>query len=445
MTDTFVQLEGIKVFALELLKIWVLPIIKAWWWVLPPFLLIKPARFFWLWWRQEKAWKERKWVLLEIKLPRETLKPIKAMEEVFGTFYMVATDNEPGNFREKWIEGCTTFFPSLSLESVSLGGQIHFYIRTETAYRDWIESAIYSQYPEVEITEAEDYTQLVPQDIPNSKWNLEGKDFVLKKKDCYPIKTYEQFETGTETKEEKRVDPMAKLLEALSVLKEGEQVWIQILLNDPKVNKPNYDWVKEGEAVRDKLVKRPGAPPPPKPMIQEAIEIIRKGAAEKGEKKEDKKGAIPPEMRVTPGERGIGKEVEKKISKPGFGATIRVVYLGRRDVFFKPHIALPISFIVAFNTSHLNRFGTLDATNTKVKSVFFWLDERRAFLKKRKMFRNYVMRLTPLFPFRGGTSVLNAEELASLFHFPGRTSAPAPFAPRIEVKGGEAPPGLPVE
>ena len=65
------------------------------------------------------------------------------------------------------------------------------------------------------------------------------------------------------------------------------------------------------------------------------------------------------------------------------------------------------------------------------------------------MFSRYINRLPPLFPKSGkidkGRFVLDTEELATLFHFPGKTVAPASFMPRIEAKKGEAPPGLPME
>lgn len=414
-------------------------IFKTWWWIIPPFLLIRPAIFLWLWWKQELNWKDRKYLLLEVKLPKETLKPIKAMEDVCSTFYMIANDRDPGNFREKWIEGDTTFYPSLSLEIVSIDGEPHFYIRTEDIYRDPLESAIYAQYPDVEIAEVDDYAKYVPQDIPNKEWMIEGREWILGEKNCYPIKTYEEFETGTEPLEEKRVDPLAKLLEALSNLSKGEQVWIQMLLGEP-----GDRWINDGKAIRDKLVKRPEHPPV-KPMIQEAAELLIKGAPEE-EKKEEKKELIPPEMMLTPGEREIVRAIEKKISKQGFETIVRVLYLGKSDVFFKPHLGLPSSFVVNFNTRNLNYFKVSKKTTTKVKSTLLWyLDERRAFLRKRKMFRNYVYRLPPLFPQKGGTCVLNTEELATIFHFPSRIVAPAPLVSRVEAKKGEAPLELPVE
>lgn len=437
MLEIFGEFYKVLVPLIDSFDKWVFPVIKTWWWVLPPFLLYKPAVFLWFWWRQELNFKDRKYLLLEIRLPAETLKPIKAMEDVFSTFYMIATDHDPGDFREKWIEGETTFYPALSLEIVSFGGETRFYIRTEDIYRDNLKSAIYSQYPNAEITETEDYTLRVPPDIPNEKWNLEGREFVLKKPDCYPIKTYEKFETGTESKEEKRVDPMAKLLEALSALKEGEQIWVQILLNSPE-----KDWKAEGEKIRDKLVKR-RAPPSPKPILIEALDILIHGLKEE---KEEEVKLLYPEMMLTPGEKEIVKEIEIKMSKSALGTTVRIIHLGEKEVFYKPHIGHPISFVMDFNTGHLNRFATISQTTTKVHSTLLWrMDKRRSFLRKRKMFRNYKLRLTPFFPMHGGTSILNLEELASMFHFPGRTVAPAPFVPRIEAKKGEAPSELPTE
>ena len=41
--------------------------------------------------------------------------------------------------------------------------------------------------------------------------------------------------------------------------------------------------------------------------------------------------------------------------------------------------------------------------------------------------------------------MLNTEELASLFHFPSKGSAPATSVSRIESKRGGFPAGLPVE
>ncbi|MBL7156120.1 MAG: hypothetical protein ISS87_00765 [Candidatus Pacebacteria bacterium] len=439
MLENLGGLENVFSILIVILNDWILPFIKAWWWIIPPFLFWGPFTRIWLWWKQELNWKSRKYVILEIKLPTETLKPIKAMENIFNTFVDAAGDREPGNFREKWIEGDTTFFPSISLEIAGIGGSIHFFIRVEDIYRDWIESAIYAQYPNIEIAQVEDYTQKVPQDIPVGNWKMEGRDWVLREPDCYPIKTYEKFETGMESKEEKRVDPVAKLLEMLSMLSPGEQAWIQILLKDP-----DKDWKEEGEKIRDKLSKRPeDIKEPEKSIIRGAAELLIKGPQEKEEEKEER--IAYPEMMMTPGERDVVKELEKKISKPGVSVALRIIYLGTKDVFFKPHIGLAAGFLNSLGTKDLNSFKPIGETSTKVKSALFWfLDDRRAFLRKRRMFKNYVNRFTPLFPNPGGTMFLNIEELATLFHFPSKIVAPTHLVPRVEAKKGEAPSGLPV-
>lgn len=410
-------------------------IFKIWWWILLPFLLWRPFRLLYFYWRQESWDATIKKVILEIKIPEEVLKPIRAMEHVFAGFHAI---HDVIVWREKWIEG--QFQLSFALEIVSLGGEVHFYIRVPEIFRKIIESNIYSQYPEAEISEVEDYTKNIPQDIPNKDWELFGTDFENTKPDPYPIKTYLKFETERETKEEKRIDPLAGLLEGMAVLGPGEQLWVQIVVRPILEEKP---WIKQGLEIRDKLVRRPGKPVQ-KPMILEATDILITGTPPGGMPEE--KEFIPPEMKLTPGEREIVQAIEEKISKFGFLCNIRYIYLAKRDAFFKPRARLPFGFFKAVSTANLGGLKPEKTRFTKVKSVWLWfLDQRRLYIRKRRIFRYYSKRWTPLFPRPGGTYVLNTEELATLYHFPSRIVVPAPGVPRVEAKKGEAPPGLPTE
>jgi len=185
------------------------------------------------------AAKKIKPILLEIRIPKEIVKPIRAMETVLMSIWQVFY--QPPDWWEKWIDG--QFQLSFALEIVSIDGDPHFYIRIPDRFRDPIETAIYAQYPEVEIVEAEDYAKKVPQDIPNKKWNMWGTDYKLIKEDAYPIKTYSEFETERETKEEKRIDPLAILLEAMAKIKKGEQLWVQIIAKP--VTDAEKPWVTE--------------------------------------------------------------------------------------------------------------------------------------------------------------------------------------------------------
>jgi len=413
-------------------------ILKNWWWIVLPFIFLRPFLFFWLWWRRERWLKKIDWVILEIKLPEEILKPIRAMESVVATFWQIY---DPPNWKEKWFEGKKLL--DFSLEIASIDGIPHFYIRLPSANRNLFETAIYAQYPEVEISEVRDYTQNVPQNIPNKEWDMWGCDLTPIREDCYPLRTYRDFETERETKEEKRVDPMANLLESLGSLKKGEQLWIQILAV-PLTPKEN-DWVKRGEKVIERLMGKT-APPSLEAFIPYAVKgagrVLIAGRPLEEDKKPEAEKLELGALKLSPREIDIIKKIHEKISKQGFECTIRFIYLGRKEVFFKPHLRLALGYFNEFNTQHLNTIKPWGKTVTKIQ---YFLIDRRTYLRKRALFRKYINRCPPLYPRKGGTFVLNTEELASLYHFPSRAVAPAPTVPRISAKRGEAPPGLPTE
>jgi hypothetical protein len=419
-------------------------IIKSWWWVVLPFILIKPFKFMWLWWRVE-TWLSTvyKPILLEIRIPKDSLKPIRAMENVVASIHAVAY--QPPDWWEKWIDGQVQ--TNIWLEIVSIGGDIHFYIRFHSDYRQAIEASIYAQFPEAEINQAQDYTKQVPIDIPNKDWDLFGTDYKMAADDHYPIKTYPSFETETESEEEKRIDPVASLLEAMAKIKPGEQIWFQFGIEPIGTDLAVVqNWLKKGQEVRNLLAKRPEQKNEMKPMAQEMAEILITGKTSVVEEKKEE--MFPPEMRLTPGEKDIITAVELKMSKPIFNTQIRFIYLGKTDVWFKSNFRLAFTFFSQFTTSNLNALFPNAKTLTKIHKHWFfpvnYFRPRRAYLRRRKLFRLYRERLSPFYPKSGGSFMLNIEEVASLFHFPSWAVSPVPGVPRVEAKKG-APPNLPVE
>lgn len=421
---------------------YLIEVIKNWWWLILPFILWNPFIFLYLWWRNETWLGKQRMVLLEIKIPRETEKPVRAMEQVLSSIHGAVY--HPPDWWEKWIDGQMQM--SVAFEIASIGGETHFYIRMGSPYRDAVESSIYSQYPNAELEEADDYTKYVPQNIPNADWDLWATDYKLLKDDHFPIKTYKQFETERERELGQIVDPVATLLETMSKVKAGEQFWIQIVCS-PISEGSLRAWLKTGEVLRDKLARRPEGPQP-KPFLREATDILITGKSAEAPKVEER-DVIPPEMKLTPGEREQISGLEEKISKPVFMSHIRFIYLGKRGVFFRPNFRLGFAYFNGYTTLNLNALFPLGATLTKIhKSWFLPLNlirSRRHYLRCRKLFRNYIKRFTPFFPLEGGTYMLNIEEMASLFHFPSKVVAPAPGVPRIEAKKGGVPPGLPTE
>ncbi|MEK7519431.1 MAG: hypothetical protein AAB565_01425 [Patescibacteria group bacterium] len=434
--------EILNVISMVLEESW--RIFGLWWWIFLPFFIFPTFRDRYRFWIQTNWDATIPKVVLEMKLPKEVIKPIKAMEYVFAGFHAI---HDVMTWREVWLEG--QFQLAFTIEIVSFGGDVHFYIRCPERFKHTIEANIYAQYAEVEITEVEDYTKNVPLDIPNKEWDVWGTEMIPAKPDYYPIKTYPKFEAEKETIEEKRIDPLAQLLEGMAALKAGEQLWLQLRLAPVLSEKAHLQWLESAMEGRDKLAKRPGKGGRNKPMVQEAFEIFLPGWDPESQKPKEAE-LIPPEMKLTPGEKDIVQAIEEKLSKVGYNCNIRFLYLSPREVHFRPRVQIPFSFFKSISAQNLNGLKPDKTKQTKVKSVPFWfMDERLLYLKKRRIFRNYVKRWHPIFPKvprrLKDFYFLNIEELATIFHFPGRIVAPTPSLPRIEVKKGGAPPGLPVE
>jgi len=439
--------------------------ILSWWWIFLPFILLSNFKFFWRWWRVEYYFKNNYHpILLEIKIPQIINKPIRAMESVMaslhGAFY------KPPDWSEYWIDG--EFQPTISFEIASIEGHIHLYVRIQKEYRNALEAAFYSQYPEVEIIEAEDYTKKIPQDIPNNEWKIFGADYKFNQANPYPIKTYLQFETEQEKTPEQIIDPVSHLFEGLAKIGKGEQLWVQLIARptsagDKIFDPGGYKFLQEAKNLRDKLAKRgeEKSTTKMKPLAQETFEAFFEALVEgksheitmKTEKKEE--SVIPPEMRLTPGEKEIVESVERKMSKPWFNCNLRFILLGKKDAFFKPNFRLFFNFMNAFTTFNMNALYPWTLSLTKIHKGFDYflfpfiakpIYERRMYLRGRRLFRDYVERNSPLFPHEIGEKamfILSTEELASIFHFPGWGTSPVPGVMRVDAKKSP-PPDLPI-
>ncbi|MDO8474037.1 MAG: hypothetical protein Q7S62_00560 [bacterium] len=421
----------------------------AWWWLFLPFILFRPAIYFWMWWRNEIFSSQQRYIYVELKMPQDVQKPMKAMEDVFSGLWQM---HDPANPREKWLEG--KYQLNISIEIVSTEGVVHFYMRIPEGGKQLLEASIYSHYPTAEIQVVEDYTKQIPQDIPNKEWELWGTSYILEKPSPYPIKTYSKFfEPSPEGEEERRIDPMSHLIEGLSTIGKGEHLWIQLILWPVLHTDPNESTlVQDGNDIVAELVRRkvPAKPAGVFGGIEKDLAAVgttlMTGSVPTAAEQE--REIFPPEMKLTPGERDIVTAIEEKISKYAFKVSARFIYIAKRENYFGPAKALPMSYFTQFSTATYNNFRPMKRTLTKTYTVLTWfLDKRSVFVKKRRLLRHYLMHIPPFYPYSppGARFYLNIEELATLFHFPGKMVAPSVSVPRVESKKGEAPPGLPTE
>ncbi len=415
----------------EILLEFIWDIIKWTWWIfLPIWLFIKFNRY-WMYYVNLKYLKAVEYKLLELKVPRDLIKTPKSMENIFSTFHAIRAFIS--SWEKKYWKGETQLWLSLEIMADSEG--THFYIRTPKQFQNLVESQVYAQYPEAEIIEQEDYINDLPKNLPDKNFNLWGTDLMLARESAYPIKTYEYFE---EQKEEKRIDPLSSLMEVMSRTTGQDRIWFQIL-----IKYTGDDWKKEAEKVIDDLA---GRKKPPKPIgffsfVSEFFgnffkafvappEFSFESGGEDSDKPETKV------MHLTSGQKDVIKSIEGKISKLGFESFVRFIYISPRDDFDFQNVNGIFGVMNQFNTQDLNSFKPCPKTITGAKSP---LKDRKEFLRKRLLYGAYRLRLfNPL-----TKSVLNTEELATLYHFPIMGVEPSSLK-KIGAKKGSPPGNLPV-
>ncbi|HEX9608795.1 MAG TPA: hypothetical protein VGA06_01120 [Candidatus Paceibacterota bacterium] len=352
------------------------------------------------------------YVLLEIKLSEDIVRTPLAMETVLNVMFHTG---EPGDIVEKYWDGKTR--PQFSLEIVSLEGAVHFYIRTRRNRREIVEAQVYSQYPMVEITEVEDYAARIQYDEKTmDMFVMEEK---LEKPDPYPIKTYVDFGLDKPgLKEEEKIDPMNSILEFMGSLGKGEYCYMQVIVRSHEPTRqglfgPKVDWKAEAEGE-----------------VKEIIDKLRSGG-------EQYVVYRPP----TEGEKEVMTALQRNISKKPFETGIRVLYFGYKEHYNKNRLAGIPTMFRSFQSHSLNNFKPV------FRTMFNWQIQnplgRVARWRKREGFDAYRWRSFLIPPYRRSWAfILSSEELATVYHFPGR-SATTPSMERASSRKAEAPPNLP--
>ncbi len=359
-------------------------------------------------------------VTLEIKLPQEIFKSPEAMERVLVQMHQT---NSADNYVQTYIDGKHP--PVYSLELVSRGGDVRFYINTPRAkFKNIIETQLYANYPGIEIHELDiDYTAEIPWDT--NTYSYMAFHYGLKKADAYPIKTYIEFGLDKMPKEEEKVDPIATMIELLGSIGPDENIWIQILIEANRAVS-----FKDGS-----LSKHTDWKDPAKMEIKKIIEsaVKRAGAETTGNVMQ----------LLTDTEKDTIKAIERSLGKNAFNTAIRGMYLGKKEKY------LPGERIGAMNTSwksydDLNRNAIGPRWRTdfdwpwwqdpKGKRVVHYKKEELDYYKRRK----YEHRSESDTP-----KVMTTEELATIFHFPGKVVT-TPTLARIPSKRSEAPSNLPI-
>lgn len=401
----------------------------SWFLVFPP-LLYWLFKILWLDHVIGGYWSKVQWVLLEVVPPNNIEETPQAMEMIYDGLMGITKGI---NAIEEFVNGETRMY--LSLELVSKEGQIHFYVRVAKQFKNLVESNFHAQYPTCEVKEVPDYVTDIPKVIPNKKWNVWGTDFILKKPDPYPIKTYKWFE---ESVTGKSLDPLATIVESLSKIGPKQYFWFQLIIS------PYGDGEYEtGKGIVDKLAGK--AKPASKGLfesifgdIKDVFLAVFKGMA--GNPIEfvtakEKALDAPLEFKLTPGERDVLKAIEEGMGKGSFKTKMRMIYAGRREAFNKVVIGSFAGGFNQFTDGNLNSF--IMDNDSKTFALHLFVDARTRY-RQRKILRRYRARNRD-----GKNFFLNTAELATIFHLPNMAVISSAVH-KIENKTGAAPANLPI-
>ncbi|OHB10946.1 MAG: hypothetical protein A3G05_02295 [Candidatus Zambryskibacteria bacterium RIFCSPLOWO2_12_FULL_45_14] len=413
MIENFISLFQTETY----MKVW--GAVFATWPIWLPFILISLLFNTWFSYKRRKWIKEQGSVLLEIKLPREIQKTPLAMELVLNGIW----EDVNGTMTDVFLEGRVRDW--FSLEIVSIGGQVKFFIWLLPKWRNIVESRIYAEYPGVEIFEAKDYSLDVVFDP--TKINIWGITTALVKPDAYPIKTYVDYELDKEGREqEETIDPMQLMLEYLGSLKPGEQAWVQIMIQAHR---------KEGFTNDARIF--------PKPDWREGVKTEIKKIIEEESFFPQKEGQTTL-TRLTKTQDDTIIAIERNVGKLAFNSMMRILYTAPIDIYDKMKSPGLIGSMRHFASKNLNGikpkwFSGID---------YPWRDFRdmRKRRNQRTLLDAYKRRSFFNVPYKnlnGKPYILTTEELATLYHFPGAVVT-TPSLPRVPSKKAEAPSNLPI-
>jgi len=387
-----------------------------------PFLFTPIAFRNWVAYVKAKWINGQKKVLLEIKLPQETFKSPAAMELALNIFHDPFGDPSRKN---RYIEGKVPTWASLEIACVN--GEIRFFIWAFESKKSLIQAHLYAQFPDIAIFEVEDYAREVLYDP--TKHDIFCGEFFKAKPNPYPIKTYVDYGLSKDPDEELKIDPMAPLIEGLGTLATTDRAYIQFGIKAHRkeksfwLNKDMDDPFKDEQKTEmDKVIKEM--------MIDDKT---------------------PNALKMTAARKDLMDAISKYEDKYVFDVVIRAIYLAEKDKFNKGNSAVLTGAFKQFgSTTRLNSF------KPELLAFKYWFQDiggKKVAQWKKDVFECYVKRSFFHAPWTAKLhvfkykklkpSILNSEELATIYHFPGSV-VKTPALKRIPSKRAQAPSNLPV-
>ncbi len=332
------------------------------------------------------------------------LKTFQRREEVYHSLNMELLlvsvplhkkDNPSKEDSDRLIGICEQFFSSISTSkkkdwvsvafgkghSIALemsihviGEEVHFYIAVPKKYADTIEKQITAVIEGALVERVDDYNIFNPKGVARGAYLKTSHSFFL------PIKTYKSMDS----------DPLNAVVNAMSNLQfEGEGAAFQVLI------RPNNSWQKNVQKIISEMRKGKN--------FSEAYSEASKGVFGQilsvffqNSNKDKKDIQAQQEQRVL--DEMTIKALEEKIQKVGFDVNIRIMASAYTETRANAILSDMENSFLQFENSGINGLKPHRVLGKKLERLIFDFS-----------FRNFNPKQKTL---------LNAEELASVFHFP---------------------------
>lgn len=290
-----------------------------------------------------------------------------------------------------------------SFEIIGTYGSVRFYAAVPVALVDVVSQAIISAYPNARLEEVAEHNIFSP--IGKLSGTV-GGELTLKESFAYPIATYQDIKR----------DPIQTILNALAGLEKEDGVGIQILMRpaDPS-------WRKQASMIASKKRKGNGS----NMAGAELGQWTKQFATALWKVPEDKSkegGKDKPELSSL--EQNILDAIDDKTRHPGYETLIRVVASSNVSQRAQTVLNQVVAAFSLFDAPGKNGFKYTPARDIE------------------NFVTGYILRF---FPQENTANILNAVELAGIFHFPDQRNIPTTQLERQQSKQVDAPRNMPQE
>ncbi len=365
---------------------------------------------YWLVRREQfrsRIWKSIHMVTLLVRVPKEA----SEREGEDGTRFsekdiIGAAEQMFANFRE-----INRRKEHVAFEIVATKGEIYFYVSVPRHLQTLVEKQILAQYPKASIEEHGSH------DIFPISTEVVSARIVLKKPSVLPIRTYKMLDA----------DPLTAIVNVMSKLEKNEGAALQLLIRPAK-----HRWRRKSVRIARDMEQGKSLH---QAMHHPIVKFFRSfgesfadtlhlaGKKESRPQKSAREREDEKLRKLTSFEEDLIKQIEEKSAKPAFESNISVVVAAHTQEKARRHLENIASSFGQFYSAELNGFRMIKPHSQA---------------QRRKWIRNFIFKVFN--PIR--VSILNIEELVSVFHFPTKYTE-IPNLKRLEAKAAPAPAQLP--